>query len=78
MSHSYLTLQPWLKQRLEECSKTLQDYNTELDVVEKDTSTSENERFLQIKKIREEINKVGVEIDNIKKEISLLNKYSLN
>ncbi len=39
---------------------------------------SDNETLLQIKKIREEIEKVGTEIDTIKREITLLNTYHLN
>lgn len=36
------------------------------------------EKLSEIKKIREELNKVGMEIDNIRKEIKLLSEYSIN
>jgi hypothetical protein len=75
---NYLTIKPWLKMRLEECMQSLKDYIAKIEAVEKDTETPENERLLQIKKIRAEIDKVGTEIDSIKKEIMILNKYSLN
>jgi len=48
--------------------KTL-EANSQLDV---------NIKLLKIKKIRDEINKVGQEIDTVKKEIMLLNAYQVN
>ena len=75
---SYLTLKPWLKSRLEECSKILKEYLSQLDAIEKDINTPESQRITQIKKIRDEITKVGTEIDSIKKEIMLLKDYSIN
>jgi hypothetical protein len=76
--NNYLTLKPWLKSRLEECVQLLKDHIAQLDFIEKDTATPENDKLFQIKKIREEIEKVGTEIDKIKREITILNKYSLN
>lgn len=78
MNTSYLTLKPWLKHRLEECTKVLQGFISQLDNIEKDLDTPPDEKLSQIKKIRAEISKVAEEIDSIKKEIKLLNKYSLN
>jgi len=75
---SYLTIKPWLKLRLEECMRLLKDHIARIEAVEKDSETSTDDRLVQIKKIRAEIDKVGMEIDNIKKEIMILNKYSLN
>jgi hypothetical protein len=46
--------------------------------IEEDSQTPTIEKISQIKKIREEMSKVGTEIDSIKKEITLLNKYKLN
>jgi hypothetical protein len=50
----------------------------ELSCIEADRQTPAMERLSQIKKIREELNKVGDEIDSIKKEIMLLNAYQVN
>lgn len=37
-----------------------------------------NEKLTEIKKIKEEITKVGTEIDSIKQEITLLSAYNIN
>lgn len=67
-----------LRVNLAVCKETIKDYLVRLDAIEKDNQTSAEERLLQIKKIREEINKVGEEIDFLKKEIMLINDYSVN
>lgn len=46
--------------------------------IEDDSVTPANEKLSQIKMIREEIAKVAEEIDNLKKEIRLLNTYRVN
>jgi peptidoglycan hydrolase CwlO-like protein len=46
--------------------------------VENDTETPLEDKVSQIKKIKDEITKVGTEIDSIKKEITLLNAYNVN
>jgi uncharacterized protein Yka (UPF0111/DUF47 family) len=46
--------------------------------IEADTRSALNEKLSKIKKIREEISKVGTEIDNLKREITLLNTYNVN
>jgi len=46
--------------------------------VESDTETSLDDKVSQIKNIKDEITKVGTEIDSIKKEITLLNAYNVN
>jgi len=49
-----------------------------INEIETDTQTPAIEKLSQIKKIREELSKVGTEIDIIKKEITLLNAYRVN
>lgn len=46
--------------------------------IEGNTQASPNEKLSKIKKIREEISKVGMEIDKVKREITLLNTYNVN
>lgn len=59
-------------------SFTVRDLLAKISVLEKTTELSLNEKLEQIKIIKEEITKVGVEIDSIKREITLLNAYSVN
>lgn len=59
-------------------SFTVRDLLAKISVLEKTTELSLNEKLEQIKIIRDEIAKVGVEIDSIKREITLLNAYSVN
>ena len=60
------------------CNFTVKDLLAKIYALEADTESSVDDKFWQIKKIREEISKVGVEIDSIKKEITLLNTYATN
>ena len=60
------------------CRYTVQDLLSKLSALEIDDQLSADEKFLQIKNIREEMSKVGTEVDDIKKEITLLNTYSVN
>lgn len=57
---------------------TLQKLFLQIKYIENDTQTPVKDKNLQIKKIREELSKVGAEIDIIKKEIKLINTYNLN
>lgn len=59
-------------------SFTVRDLLAKISVLETSTELSLNEKLEQIKIIKEEITKVGVEIDSIKREITLLNAYSVN
>jgi len=58
--------------------QSIKELMAELKRIEMDTKTPAIERLSQIKKIREELNKVGDEIDSIKREITLLNAYRVN
>lgn len=58
--------------------QSVKELMAELKRIEADTKTPAIERLSQIKKIREELNKVGDEIDSIKREITLLNAYRVN
>lgn len=60
------------------CSHILKQLLHEIKCVENDNQTSTNDKLLKMKKIREELSKVGTEIDNIKKEIKIINTYNLN
>jgi septal ring factor EnvC (AmiA/AmiB activator) len=56
----------------------VRDLISQIRKIEADQQTSLNEKLSQIKKIREEIEKVGTEIDNIKRELKLLHTYNVN
>ena len=60
------------------CSYTVKKLLMRIAEIEGDTETSLDDRLSQIKKIKDEITKVGTEIDSIKKEITLLNAYNVN
>jgi hypothetical protein len=60
------------------CSYTVRNLLDKIHALEADDETSLEDKFSQIKKIREEMTKVGAEIDSIKKEITLLNTYNVN
>lgn len=57
---------------------TLENLINQIKQIESDTKADVNEKLSQIKKIKEEIAKVGMEIDSIKREITLLNTYNVN
>jgi hypothetical protein len=46
--------------------------------IEADAQTPAIQKLFEIKKIKEELSKVGEEIDSIKREITLLNEYRVN
>jgi len=64
--------------RLTVATHTVRDLLQEINKIEADVQTDVNEKLSQIKKIREQITKVGTEIDSISKEITLINAHSLN
>jgi len=76
MKHEFLTAN--LNIRLTVAYQTVKDLTVELDGIEADTKTPAIERLSQIKKIRAKLDKVGAEIDNIKKSIKLLVEHSIN
>lgn len=49
-----------------------------IEEIEADTQTPAIQKLSEIKKIKEELSKVGEEIDNIKNSIKLLNEYRVN
>jgi hypothetical protein len=59
-------------------SYTARNLLERIGALEADKELTTEEKFTQIKIIREEISKVGTEIDSIKKEITLLNAYTVN
>jgi hypothetical protein len=56
----------------------LQDLLSQIKEIEDDKISDTNEKFSKIKKIREEITKVGTEIDNAKKGLTLVSSYKIN
>ena len=67
-----------LNAKLVVAKHTVQSLLSQIKQIEGDTQTDVNEKLSQIKKIKEEIIKVGTEIDSIKREIKLLDDYSVN
>lgn len=67
-----------LAARMMVCSYTMKELIVKIGDLEKDTQLSNEEKFEEIKNIRLEISKVGTEIDSLKKEIKLLESYSIN
>lgn len=60
------------------CSYVVRGLLDKIRTLEADTDVPLEKKLSQIKKIREEMTKVGTEIDSIKKEITLLKSYSVN
>jgi peptidoglycan hydrolase CwlO-like protein len=67
-----------LSAKLLVCTHTVRDLITQIKKIEDDVQAPANEKLSKIKMIREEITKVGMEIDKLKKEIMLLGAYSIN
>jgi hypothetical protein len=59
-------------------SYTVRDLLSKISALETNQELSLNEKLEQIKIIKDEITKVGTEIDSIKREIKLLSEYSIN
>ena len=60
------------------CSYTVKKLLLKISELEQDTEAPLEAKLSEIKKIKDEITKVGTEIDSIKKEITLLNTYNVN
>lgn len=60
------------------CSHTVKKLLLKIAELEQDTEAPLEAKLSEIKKIKDEITKVGTEIDSIKKEITLLNTYNVN
>jgi hypothetical protein len=67
-----------LESRLVVAKETVRSLLFRIQEIEVATQLSDNEKLSKIKMIKEEMIKVGMEIDNIKKEITLLNTYHVN
>ena len=67
-----------LNARVVVAKHTLRNLLGQIKEIEADTQADDNVKLFQIKKIKEEITKVGMEIDSIKREITLLNTYNVN
>jgi len=64
--------------KLAACSYILRNLLAQIKDVEEDRISSIDEKLSRIKIIKEEITKVGEEIDRLKKEATLLGTYSIN
>ena len=64
--------------RLTVATQSMKNLLQDLDRLEADTKTPSNQKLEEIKKIKQELSKVGTEIDSIKEEITLLKAYRLN
>jgi hypothetical protein len=64
--------------KMKVCLHVLKTLLQQIKTIEADKQAPINDRLLQIKKIQEELSKVGTEIDTIKKEIKLIQTYNLN
>ena len=60
------------------CSYIVRGLLDKIRTLEADTAVPIEEKISEIKKIRDEMTKVGTEIDSIKKEITLLKSYNVN
>jgi type I restriction-modification system DNA methylase subunit len=60
------------------CSYIVRGLLDKIRTLEANTDVPFAEKISEIKKIKEEMTKVGTEIDSIKKEITLLKSYSVN
>lgn len=60
------------------CTHTLKNLLGQINRLQDDPTMSIDDKYAKIKIIRGELTKVGTEIDNIKKEIKLLNSYNVN
>jgi hypothetical protein len=67
-----------LTNRMVIASHLVKSLLSQIKEIETNEKTSANEKLSQIKKIREEISKVGTEIDSVKNEINLLTTYNVN
>jgi hypothetical protein len=60
------------------CREIIKDLLLEISALETDKEMSSESKLSEIKKIREQLSKVGTEIDNLKKEIKLLTTCDIN
>jgi hypothetical protein len=67
-----------LATRLFAATHSIHSLISRIKEIEEDILTPPIEKISQIKKIRQEMTKVGMEIDSIKAEITLLNRYNVN
>lgn len=67
-----------LETRLTKCLVIVKGLIKEMDVVEFNPNLTKDQKLEELQKIRDELNKVTLEIDNVKKEIKLLSTRHLN
>lgn len=73
-----MTLESELYSRMLKARGCLQSLLERINQIENDLITPVAGKRAEIKKIQDEITKVGEEIDNIKREFKLLNAYRVN
>lgn len=67
-----------LTARMVTAKYTLKNLLNQIKEIEDDAQVDANIKLSQIKKIKDEMTKVSVEIDSIKREIKLLRDHSIN
>lgn len=67
-----------LSVRLTIAISTVKKLVVQIGEIENDLQMPAIQKLSEIKKIREELDKVGTEIDNVKKSIKLLNTHRVN
>jgi len=67
-----------LTNKFTSCKWELKHLLGQVKEIEKDKYANENDSLVKIKIIREQITKVGMEIDSIKKEIMMLSSRNTN
>lgn len=64
--------------QLESCHQQAKAYLNEINELEKNSQLSDTEKLFELEIIKEKIKIISVEIDNIKKDITLLTDFSIN
>ena len=64
--------------QLESCHQQAKVYLKEIGELEKNSQLSDSEKLLELEIIKDKIKNISIEIDNIKKDITLLTDFSIN
>lgn len=67
-----------LNNKLTECLDKVKQLLLDMDVLEKNPTLNNDQKLEELQKIRDELNKVTLEIDSVKKVIKLLSTRHLN
>lgn len=67
-----------LNNKLTECLDRVKQLLLDMDVLDKNLTLNNDQKLEELQKIRDELNKVTLEIDSVKKGIKLLSTRHLN